>query len=118
MLDDESYRLATMGAVVLRAAGQGVRLVGGLIVVAFGLGMAFVTVMALALPDVELIKAYVRLVAGGTIEMKGEAVPLLAPVVIGVRLVLVACLLMIVGLVNEGWKWCRSVLSEARAGQW
>ena len=109
-MNETSNRWIERGAFVLRAGGQGVRLLAALLVGFFGLALGLETAFGLAMPDGELVKLYAGIIAGA----KGaahysEAVPLLASVVIGVRLVLVAALLFAVGIVNEAAKLWRSV---------
>jgi hypothetical protein len=93
-----------IGTVVLRAGGQGVRLLAALIMGFLGLCLGFDAAFGLAMPDAALLKFYVELVAGAksaavvpVCEMEGDAV------VIGVRIVLVAALLVAVWIINRGW---------------
>jgi hypothetical protein len=108
------------GAVVLRTGGQLLRFLAGLWVGFLGVCMLVVTAFGLAMPDGELVKSYVELVAGvkaaampvpaasqPMIEIYGHVMPMLAAVVIGVRLALVAGLLLAVGIINAASKFWR-----------
>src|SRR5262249_38717435 len=91
-----------------------VRFLAGLLVLAVGLWLLGVCIYGLALPDADLVNLYVRLIAGakaGAAAASGavpqrmigrqavDAVTVLAPVVIGVRLVVAASLLVAVWIV-------------------
>ena len=106
-----------ISADVVHHGGRVVQFLAGLLVIAFGLWLLGVSIYGLALPDAELVKTYVGLIAGAKAgvaaasavpqRMIGAVDPVLAPVVIGVRLVLVAVLMIAVWIVSEGWKFWR-----------
>jgi hypothetical protein len=121
----------------VRTGGHVAGFLAGLLVVAFGLGVVGVCVYGLAMPDAELVQTYVQVIAGAKVSaallaepqrmitlhhfdacmvvtggqfdcnLKTAFLPVLAWAVIGVRLVLVAALLLAVGVVNQGWKFWR-----------
>jgi hypothetical protein len=105
-----------ISADVVHYGGHVVQFLAGLLVIAFGLWLLGVSIYGLALPDADLVKTYVGLIAGAKAgvgaasvpqRMIGAVDPVLAPVVIGVRLVLVAVLMIAVWIVSEGWKFWR-----------
>jgi hypothetical protein len=107
-----------IAADVVHHGGHVVQFLAGLLVIAFGLWLLGVSIYGLALPDADLVKSYVGLIAGAKAGVAAasvpqrmigavDVVPVLAPVVIGVRLVLVAVLMIAVWIVSEGWKFWR-----------
>src|SRR6516225_1964039 len=95
-----------ISADVVHHGGRVVQFLAGLFVIAVGLWLLGVSIYGLALPDAELVKSYVGLIAGVKAvpqRMIGsqavDVMSMLAPVVIGVRLVLAASLLVAVWVV-------------------
>jgi hypothetical protein len=132
MLDEFSSRWRTAyenGAIVLRAGGQLAWFLAGLWVGFLGVCLVGATAFGLAMPDAELVKSYVGLIAGAKtaaapgsapaqamIAIQGHAMPLLAAVVIGVRLVLLTGLLFGVGMVSAAanlWREIRQWVGRA-----
>jgi hypothetical protein len=99
-------------------AGQVIAAIVALLVIAFGLLIGIEAAIGLSMPDAQLVKFYVDVITAakrGPVGREAAALltaPALVPVVIGLRIVLVVALLLAVGIVNEGWNWCRSAIGR------
>jgi hypothetical protein len=93
--------IAGAGAVA-NAAGRVIPVIAGVLLMVGGLFIGIAAAIGLAMPDPQLIKTYVEVIAGTNGEAVARAVPMLGPVMIGVRIILIVALLEAVSIVKHG----------------